>query len=134
MNKFHFELVSPEARLMAEDVTLVTIPGAEGDFGVLDGHAPLVSAIRPGIVSIHRNDMKDAPVRIFIGGGFADVGLHHCTILAEDTMPAEQLDAAALDAEIANLNARLAGTSDEYEQHKLYRQLEKAQAKRLAAA
>ena len=68
---FSFELVSPEKLLFSEDVEMVVVPGAEGDFGVLVGHAPLISALRPGVIGTYTGSTVDK--RIFVAGGFAEV-------------------------------------------------------------
>lgn len=102
--KFHFELVSPEQKLMSEDVHMVTIPGEEGDFGVLAGHAPLLSSIRPGVIVINR-ESNDNPKRYFVAGGFADVTATQCTVLAENATDLSLVDVTALDAEIAVLSS-----------------------------
>lgn len=86
MQQFQFELVSPEKKIMSENVTMAVIPGTEGDFGVLSGHAPLISSIRTGIVEIYRENMNDKSEQIFIAGGFADVTGESCTILAEQAI------------------------------------------------
>ena len=78
---FTFDLVSPEKLLLSEDVEMVVVPGAEGDFGVLIGHAPLISALRPGVIDTYIGTKVDK--RIFVAGGFAEVTGKRCTILAE---------------------------------------------------
>jgi F-type H+-transporting ATPase subunit epsilon len=88
----HFELVSPEKLLRSGEVYMVVVPGTEGDFGVLPGHAPLVSTIRPGAIQVFPASMNDVPERIFIDGGFAEVGPEGLTILAESAIPVGELD------------------------------------------
>jgi len=78
----HFELVTPEKLVRSEEVHMVTVPGAEGDFGVLEGHAPVMSTIRDGAVSIYKTD-KGEPELLHIQGGFAEVNDKGLTILAE---------------------------------------------------
>ena len=78
----HFELVTPEKLVRSEDVYMVVVPGTEGDFGVLEGHAPFMSTIRDGDVQIFQSD-KGAPEIIRIEGGFAEVNEKGLTILAE---------------------------------------------------
>lgn len=78
----HFELVTPERLVRSEDVHMVVVPGTDGDFGVLEGHAPVMSTIRDGEVAIYR-DERAAPELIRIVGGFAEVGDRGLTILAE---------------------------------------------------
>ena len=78
----HFELVTPEKLLRSEEVYMVTVPGTEGDFGVLQGHAPLMSTIRDGDLSIYKTNGA-APETIRIEGGFAEVSAKGLTVLAE---------------------------------------------------
>ena len=78
----HFELVTPERLVRSEDVHMVVVPGSEGDFGVLAGHAPIMSTIRNGELAIYRTDGGE-PERIAIEGGFAEVNGRGLTILAE---------------------------------------------------
>ena len=79
----HFELVTPERLVRSEDVHMVVVPGAEGDFGVLEGHAPFMSTIRDGELAIYRGGMTGEPERIAISGGFAEVNERGLTVLAE---------------------------------------------------
>ena len=91
----HFELVSPERLLRSADVFMVVVPGSEGDFGVLPGHAPLMSTIRPGTIAVYPVSMSDVPERIFIDGGFAEVSATGLTILAESATPVGEIDVEA---------------------------------------
>jgi F-type H+-transporting ATPase subunit epsilon len=79
----HFELVTPERLVRSEEVHMVVVPGAEGDFGVLEGHAPFMSTIRNGELAIYRAGMTGEPERIAIEGGFAEVNDRGLTVLAE---------------------------------------------------
>ena len=79
----HFELVTPERLVRSEDVHMVVVPGTEGDFGVLEGHAPFMSTIRNGELAIYRNGMTGEPERIALEGGFAEVNARGLTVLAE---------------------------------------------------
>jgi F-type H+-transporting ATPase subunit epsilon len=101
---FKFELISPEEKLISEDVTMVTIPGEEGEFGVLEGHSPLLSAVKAGVVRINKTSMNDNARRVFVAGGFADVGPDHCILLAEEAHDLALVDITALDAEISALS------------------------------
>lgn len=94
-----FELVSPEKLLLSEDVEMVVVPGAEGDFGVLIGHAPLISTLRPGVIDTHVNDKIEK--RIFVAGGFAEVTGERCTVLAEEAVAVEDIDRAAAQERLA---------------------------------
>ncbi|WP_164155878.1 ATP synthase F1 subunit epsilon [Sandarakinorhabdus rubra] len=102
-----FELVSPERRLAKAKVAMVVVPGSEGDFGVLAGHAPMMSTIRPGAIAIHETDGGPATMRFFIEGGFAEVTATGLTILAEKATPVAEIDVAAVASELAS--ARAAG-------------------------
>lgn len=78
----HFELVTPERLIRSEDVHMVVVPGTEGDFGVLEGHAPVMSTIRDGALQIFATEGA-APEAIEVRGGFAEVGDNGLTVLAE---------------------------------------------------
>ena len=79
----HFELVTPERLVRSEEVHMVVVPGSEGDFGVLEGHAPFMSTIRHCELAIYRSGMTGEPERIAIEGGFAEVNDRGLTVLAE---------------------------------------------------
>jgi len=99
---FSFELVSPEKLLLSDDVEMVVVPGAEGDFGVLVGHAPLISSLRPGVIDTCNGDKVEK--RIFVAGGFAEVTGERCTVLAEEAVPVEDIDASAVEERIKAAN------------------------------
>lgn len=82
MPDLHFELVTPEKLIRADDVHMVVVPGSEGDFGVLAGHAPFMSTIRDGEIAIYKTQGAE-PERIAIEGGFAEVSDQGLTVLAE---------------------------------------------------
>lgn len=82
MAELHFELVTPDKLVMSEDVHMVVVPGTEGDFGVMAGHAPYMSVLKDGEVAVYRT-AGAAPERIAVSGGFAEVGDKGLTILAE---------------------------------------------------
>src|SRR3981081_1399184 len=105
----HFDLVSPERLLISGDVAQVDVPGSEGDFGVLAGHAPLVTTMRPGILVIYRDGQ--APLRIVINGGFAEVGPNGLTVLADTAVPIEEFDAAGLAGGIKDKEESTARTT-----------------------
>ena len=88
MADLHFELVTPERLIRSEDVHMVVVPGTEGEFGVLAGHAPFMSTIRDGEVAIYRT-AGAAPERIAIEGGFAEVNDKGLTVLAEKAVEAQ---------------------------------------------
>lgn len=103
--KVKFELVSPEKILVSEEVDMVVVPGTEGYFGVLPGHAPLISSIRPGTIDVY--DGKTIAERIFVAGGFAEVTNKRCTVLADDAIRLAAIDRHAVEAELAEAKARI---------------------------
>ncbi len=112
MADFPFELVSPERLMFTGAVESVIVPGTEGEFTVLKDHAPLMSTLKPGVVTIAEAGAK--VTRLFVRGGFADVNPAGLTILAETAMPLEELDAARLDIEIQDASEDVANaTADE---------------------
>ena len=125
-----FDLVSPERLLISSDVAQVDVPGSEGDFGVLAGHAPLVTTMRPGILVIYRDGQ--APLRIVINGGFAEVGPNGLTVLADTAVPIEEFDAAALAGVIKDTEEDVGDATDDWKRDKLAHKL--AQLKALQAA
>ena len=96
----HLDLVSPERLLLSDDVEMVTMPGADGYFGVLKGHAPVMASLKPGVIEI-KGGAEDG-LRIFVRGGFAEVSANEITVLAEEAIPMAEVDAAALDQRIKN--------------------------------
>ncbi len=79
----HFELVTPERLVRSEEVHMVVVPGTEGDFGVLEGHAPFMSTIRDGNLEIYKSAGNQSPEIVRIEGGFAEVNEKGLTVLAE---------------------------------------------------
>ena len=125
MANFHFDLVSPERLVFAGDVAQVDLPGAEGDMGVLAGHAPLVTTLRPGIVVVFR-DAGD--MRIVVTGGFAEVGPAGLTVLADNAVPLEEFDHTMLSDQIKDLQEDVADATDGHERDKLAHRLEQLQS------
>jgi F-type H+-transporting ATPase subunit epsilon len=95
-----FELVSPERLLISRAVEMVVVPGSEGDFGALPGHAPLISEIRPGVIAVF--EAGKVQERIFVAGGFAEVTNERCTVLAQQAVPLAEIDRLAADSELKN--------------------------------
>lgn len=125
-----FDLVSPERLLLSEEVHMVTVPGTEGDFGVLARHMPVMSTIRPGVVTV---TVEGQPERkIFVWGGFADVTPSGLTILAEEAIPVEELDAARLDQEIQNAEEDVGSASSDEARQKAREKLDHLRAARSA--
>lgn len=109
MAKFKFELVSPERLVISNEVDMVIVPGAEGDFGVMAGHAPLISTIRPGIVEVH---VDSSVSKLYVSGGFADVTQKSLTLLAEEAVALSDFDLADLDQRIKTLSDDVAAAKD----------------------
>src|SRR6266699_3382651 len=105
MATFHFDLVSPEKVAFAGEVDQVDIPGAEGDFGVLAGHAPVVAAIRPGILTVTTGGTRQ---KIIMLGGLAEVSDKGLTVLADVATSLEELDRAKFAETISEMEAKLA--------------------------
>ncbi len=104
MATLHFELVSPEKIAFSGEVDQVDVPGAEGDFGVFAGHAPLISLLRPGVVTVYKGGEQ---TKLVVLGGLAEVGPGGLTLLADVATSLEDLDRAALQAQIAELEERV---------------------------
>ena len=96
-----FTLVSPEHILFDQEVTMVVVPGVEGDIGVLPEHAPLLTLLRPGVVSIYEGEQ--VLLKLFIDGGFCEVTPAKCTALITAETTLESLSKAALEMEIKTL-------------------------------
>jgi F-type H+-transporting ATPase subunit epsilon len=104
MATFHFDLVSPEKLAFSGEVDQVDVPGVEGDFGVLAGHAPVVAAIRPGILTIITGGARQ---KIIVLGGLAEMSDKGLTVLADVATSLEDLDRAQFAESIAEMEAKL---------------------------
>ena len=115
MAAFHFELVSPEKLLFSGAVESVVAPGADGQFTVLKDHAPVMTTLKPGVVSVAGGDGKVE--KLFVRGGFADVSAGGFTILAEQAIPLAEIDATRLDADIRDAREDLSDSKTEEARH-----------------
>ena len=86
----NLEIVSPEKLLLSRDVDMVVIPAAEGDMGVLEGHAPMMVTLRGGVVSLYEGDRVTDT--LFVAGGFAEITPERCTVLAGEAMPVNEIE------------------------------------------
>ena len=109
-DRVQFELVSPERLILSTEVEMVVVPGTEGNFGVLPGHAPLISTIRPGTIDIYEGGAITE--RIFIVGGIAEVTPERCTVLADEAMAPDSLDRTAIEAELQTVEGNLPSLRD----------------------
>jgi F-type H+-transporting ATPase subunit epsilon len=121
MPGLHFEFVSPVSVLFSGDVDQVDLPGAEGDMGILPGHAPLVTILRPGILTIFREGRRELIVVI---GGFAEVGPAGLTVLADRAVSRADFDMTLLAGEIKDTEEDVADAEDAAQRDKLARRLE----------
>jgi F-type H+-transporting ATPase subunit epsilon len=108
---FKFELVTPERMALSEDAAQVVVPGVEGQFTVLPGHAPVISALRPGVIEATLGDSRKT--RLFVKGGFAEVEADHLTILAQRALDVASMDAATIAEELRDAEAELAAAGDD---------------------
>jgi len=107
MANFHFELVSPEKLLFSGEVEQVDVPGIEGDFGVLAEHAPMVTTLRPGILTVHGAGGEQ---KIVVLGGFAEVSADGLTVLADVAEAVEDIDRGMISTRIDELENRITKT------------------------
>jgi len=118
MATFHFDLVSPERLAFSGEVDQVDIPGLEGDFGVLAGHAPVIAAMRPGILTVITGNTKQ---KIIVTGGLAEVSARGLTVLADVATSLEDLDRAEFADAINDMQTKL----EEKEGSELDREIER---------
>ena len=104
-DRVQFELVTPERLLLSEMVEMVVVPGTEGNFGVLPGHAPLISSIRPGMIDVYEG--QTITRRIFVVSGIAEVTPERCTVLADEALPPEELDRGGIETELQTIEGNL---------------------------
>ena len=114
--KLSFELVAPERLLASIEADMVVIPGADGDFGVLPEHAPLMALLRPGVIAVYQNDQVDR--RLFVAGGFAEVNETGCIVLAENAEPIEEIEIETARQSLADAEEDLAEVKDKPEEER----------------
>jgi F-type H+-transporting ATPase subunit epsilon len=131
MPALHFEFVSPERVMFSGDVDQVDLPGVEGDMGILADHAPLVTTLRPGILTIFNGGARESVVVI---GGIAEVSPAGLTVLADQATPRDDFDTAMLAAEIKDAEEDVADASDEAVRDRLARRLEQLRTLQAALA
>ena len=108
---FSFDLVTPARLLTSEEAEMVVVPGGDGDFGILPGHAPLLSTVRPGVLDIYENDaIRD---QVFVAGGFAEVADGCLTVLAEEAMAVADIDRGAAEARLETARQAVDDTAEE---------------------
>ena len=103
--RVQFELVTPERLMLSEMVEMVVVPGTEGNFGVLPGHAPLISTIRPGMIEIYEG--QTVTRRVFVVSGLAEVTPERCTVLADEAISPDTLDRGSIETELRIVEGNL---------------------------
>ena len=131
MAGLHFEFVSPESVLFSGDVDQVDLPGIECDLCVLPGHAPMVTLLRPGIVTIMRAGQREP---IVVVGGFAEMGPGGLTVLADRAGSREEFDLQALAEDIKDAEEDIADCKDDAQRDKLARRLDQLRGLQAALA
>ena len=125
-----FELVSPETLVLSEAVEMVVVPGDDGDFGVLAGHAPMISTIRAGVIHVFAGNAVQK--RIFVAGGFAEVTPERCTVLAEEAVIVDDIDRGVVEQELKDLSEDVDDATDDEERAVTQARLDVARAKLIA--
>lgn len=118
----HLEIVSPERLLKDAEVAAVVVPGADGDFTAMPQHAPMMSTIRPGVVEILASEDGDAE-RLFVKGGLAQISPSGLTILAEETLVLDDVDASELNQKISDTREDIQDAKDDVEKTALEKEL-----------
>ncbi len=119
--RVEFELVTPERLVISRGVDMVVVPGAEGDFGVLPGHTPMISTVRPGIVNVYEG--REIVERMFVAGGFAEVTAARCTVLADRAVAVDELDRAAAEQTLKDAREDLADAKTDDERAEAEKQI-----------
>jgi F-type H+-transporting ATPase subunit epsilon len=106
---FEFEIVSPERLLLSRPVEMAVIPAAEGEMGVLPGHAPMILSLAGGVISVHEGGQVTE--RLFVMGGFAEVTPTRVTVLAEEALPLAEITRAEAARRVAEAEAAYAAAA-----------------------
>ena len=112
MSTISFDLVSPENLIFNDEVGMIIVPGKDGDFGVLPGHSKVMSSLRPGRVMVY-GEGKNLLKTFFVSGGFAEVNPEKCIVLAESVDEINELEKAAIEKEIQELEGQESDTTKE---------------------
>jgi F-type H+-transporting ATPase subunit epsilon len=126
-DQVQFELVAPERLLVSRPVEMVVVPGVEGDFGVLPGHAPLISEVRPGVIAVFEDGKVEE--RIFVAGGFAEVTAERCTVLAEQALPIAEIDRSTAESDLKDAREDLADAKTDHDRQVAEAEIAVAEAK-----
>ncbi|MFN7038924.1 MAG: ATP synthase F1 subunit epsilon [Alphaproteobacteria bacterium] len=104
-NMLHINIITPEKTIFSEEAEMVVIPGIEGEFGVLAGHIPFISIIKPGIINIYKDGI--IVKKVFVAGGFAEINSHNCIVLAEQAVDIKNIQKHELEERIAEIYSTL---------------------------
>ncbi len=124
---FQFELVAPEEIILSEAAEMVTVPGGDGDYGVLPRHAPMITTVRTGVLAVYES--KRIRERIFVAGGFAEVTPKRLTVLVEEAVRLEKVDRAAVEQALKDAKDDLLDARDDTEKAHIQRRIEIETAK-----
>jgi len=113
VDKIAFDLVSPERLLLSDAADMVTVPGTEGYMGVMAGHAPIISTLRPGTITVQ--GATEGDIRYFVRGGFTEITTQKITVLAEEAIPLAEVNAATLDQRIKDAEEDVTATKSDAE-------------------
>ena len=130
--KVSFELATPEALVASVAVDMVVVPGAEGDFGVLPGHAPFISTVRAGVIDVYEGDKIDQ--RIFVADGFAEVNERGCIVLSSEAYPVDELDRGEVEERLKAAQDELADADSDDERDKAEAEIAVCEAMLVAIA
>ena len=107
------DIVTPERKLFSDEATMVAVPGTEGQMGFLHGHMPLVTALADGVVRVTNDDSEDGVKAFACQGGYVEVDGEKVIVLADRAVLVDEIDAAAVESELAVLQQKLDGMSDD---------------------
>ncbi len=129
---FTFELVSPEKLLFSKPVVMATVPGTKGEYGVLVGHAPMITGIVTGVIRIYENEDTVVTSKLFVTGGFAEVSHNRFTVLASEATPVSEMDPKALQAQLDDIAQKIADAPKDEDRDVLWAEQELVMKKLLA--
>ncbi len=133
-DQISFELDSPQKMFFRKPVAMVVVPGSEGRYGVLPGHAPMATAIGPGPVEIYENDQQNVTAKFFVTGGFCQVASDGCALIADQVIQMKELVRADIEKQIKALYAEAKVSRSEEDRTKIEGLLFVERAKLAAAA
>jgi F-type H+-transporting ATPase subunit epsilon len=121
-DKISFDLVCPERLLLSDNAEMVDLPGTDGDMGVMAGHMPLITTLRPGFIKVAGGESGE--IRFFVMSGFAEITADKCTVLADEALPADEVDETKRQELVNKLETELADAATDSARAKLQFQLE----------